>query len=174
MLADRRLHDRWWHADTLVDEINTRCQLADDLQLQKQEVDKINTRCRLANEVQVQKQLLRIVIRHTEASDQQEMILLSSINNSFYTAVTLSERRRKTKEHDFFHVTSSKAVPVFPTATNAASWTTNNASEALPPRTRQRVDFLIWRNLLPLRQHPKSAENRHRNLQVHVKTVLML
>ena len=47
----------------------------------------------------------------------------------------------KTKKHDFFHVTSSKNVPVFPTATNSASWTTHNASEALPPRTRQHVDF---------------------------------
>ena len=90
VLADRRLRNRLWHADTLVDEINTRCRLANEVQLQKQEVDEINTRCRLANEVQVQKhELLRIVIRHTEASHQQEMILLSTINNSFYTAVTL-------------------------------------------------------------------------------------
>jgi hypothetical protein len=48
----------------------------------------------------------------------------------------------KTRKHDFFHVTSSKVVPVFPTASTAVSWTTNYASNALPPRTRQHVDFL--------------------------------
>ena len=97
VLADRRLHDRWWHADTLVDEINTRCRLADDAQVQKQE-------------------LLRIVSKaYGSKSSAGNVFVVNNQQFILYRHDFSKKEEGKTKKHDFFHVTSSKNVPVFPT-----------------------------------------------------------
>jgi hypothetical protein len=123
VVGDARLHNKWWHADALVDEINTRCQLIDDLKIHKKELQRV-----VSNEY------------HNKSTAGNDFVM-NRKEFKLYRHDFFKKEEGKTKRYDFFHVTASQLVPVFPTASNSASWMAQNASQALPPRTRQHVDF---------------------------------
>ncbi len=71
--------------------------------------------------------------------------------NSFILTWLSTKEQLKAKRHAIFHVTSSKAVPVFPTASNSASWMTNNAyshgkNTTMPTRQEHNnmLTFPLW------------------------------
>jgi hypothetical protein len=126
VFEDSRLHDTWWQARTLVDEINTRYQLEGDIEVKKSE-------------------LLRVVNKEYQGK--------STAGNNFVGAggnerLKLFRHDFKTREdggkqvkYDFFQVTALVVPLSYPTASNSIAWKDQNASMPLPPRTRQHVDF---------------------------------
>ena len=127
VFRDARLHDVWWQADTLVDEINTRCQLGDDVKVTKSE-------------------LLRVVGKeyHDKSSEGNIFVgvcddeQLKLFRHDFKTTRDAEGKRLK---YDFFQVTAKVCPESYPTVSNSVAWKEQNTSKALPPRTRQHVDF---------------------------------
>ena len=125
VFKDVRLHNTWWQASTLVNEINTRYQLRDSMEVKKSE-------------------LLRVINKEYHEK---------SIEGNIFVGVGDSEQLKlfrhdfKTRndgqqvKYDFFQVTARTIPQMYPTASNSEAWREQNASNLLPPRTRQHVDF---------------------------------
>jgi hypothetical protein len=124
VLQDSRFHEVWWQADTLLDEINTRCQLGDDLKVKKSE-------------------LLRVVGKEYHEKSIEGNIFAGASGKQ----LKLFRHDFKTREdgkqlkYDFFQVSEREVPQSYPTASNSVAWKEQNASHPLPPRTRQHVDF---------------------------------
>ncbi|KAI2493895.1 hypothetical protein MHU86_20622 [Fragilaria crotonensis] len=126
LFQDARLHHIWWQADTLVDEINTRYQLADDMKIEKAEL------LRVVGKEYHEKSMEGNLF--TGSSDQEQLKLF---RHDFKTR----EKSGKQVKYDFFQVTGKGVPESYPSVSNAAAWKEQNASKLLPPRTRQHVDY---------------------------------
>jgi hypothetical protein len=108
VLQDSRLHEVWRQADTLLDEINTRCQLGDDLKVKSQNFYVL----------------------------WEKSTMRSPLKDDFKT-----REDGKQLKYDFFQVSVREVPQSYPTASNSVAWNERNATQPLPPRTRQHVDF---------------------------------
>ena len=131
VFQDTRLHDAWWQVDTLVDEINTRYQLGEDIKVKKTE-------------------LLRVVGKeyHEKSIEGNTFVCDSSTSSDagrrlklFRHDLKASREGGKQTKYDFFQVTAMAVPQTYPTASKSVAWKEQNASKPLPPRTRQHVDF---------------------------------
>ena len=89
VVADERLHDKWWHADALVDEINTRCQLIDDLKIHKKELQLVVSR------------------EYHNKSTAGNVFVINGQQFKLYCHDFFKKEEGKTKRYDFFHVTAN-------------------------------------------------------------------
>ena len=120
----------WWQASTLVDEINTRYQLRDSLEVKKSEL------LRVINKEYQEKSIEgNIFVGVGAAGGSNEQLKL--FRHDFKTR----NQENKLVKYDFFQVTARAIPQSYPTASNSIVWMEQNASNPLPPRTRQHVDF---------------------------------
>ena len=124
VLQDSQLHEVWWQADTLLDEINTRCQLQDDLKVKKSE-------------------LLRVVGKEYHEKSIEGNIFVGGGGEQLklFRHDFKAREDGKQQKYDFFQVSVKDVPHSYPTASNSVAWKEQNASHPLPPRTRQHVDF---------------------------------
>ena len=109
----------------MLDEINTRCQLGDDLKVKKSE-------------------LLRVVGKEYHEKSIEGNIFAGASGKQLLKLFRHDFKTRedgKQLKYDFFQVSEREVPQSYPTASNSVAWKEQNASHPLPPRTRQHVDF---------------------------------
>ena len=126
LFQDARLHDIWWQARILVDEINTRYQLEGEMEVKKSE-------------------LLRVVGKEYHEKLIEGNIFVGASGDKclklFRHDFKTREEGGKQVKYDFFQVTVRVVPQSYPTTSNSLAWKEQNALKMLPPRTRQHVDF---------------------------------
>ncbi len=127
VFQDTRLHDVWWQAHILVDEINTRYQLEGEMKIKKTE-------------------LLRVVRREYHEKSIEGNIFVGASGDGqlklFRHDFKTREEGGKQVKYDFFQVTTRVLPQSYPATSNLLAWKEQVASKRLPPRTRQHVDFI--------------------------------
>lgn len=96
VFQDVRLRDAWWQADSLVDEINTRCQLGDDIKVTKSEL------LRVVGKEYHDKSTEGNIFVGSSSGDE----LLRLFRHDFKAA---REAGGKQQKYDFFQVTAKEA-----------------------------------------------------------------
>ncbi|KAI2490954.1 hypothetical protein MHU86_23613 [Fragilaria crotonensis] len=146
VLKDSRLHDVWWQADVLVDEINVRCHLEDTVKVKKSE-------------------LLRVVGKdyHEKSIEGNMFVGASGEQLKLFRHDFKTREEGKQLKYDFFQVTARVVPESYPTASKSVAWKQQNASQPLPPRTRQHVDFTSAHHFAP---SPEASANKKRKAAV--------
>ncbi|KAI2506475.1 hypothetical protein MHU86_7990 [Fragilaria crotonensis] len=146
VFQDTRLHDIWWQAHILVDEVNTRYQLEGEMEIKKSE-------------------LLRVVGKEYHEKSIEGNIFVGASGDE---QLKLFRHDFKTREdgkqvkYDFFQVTARTVPQSYPTTSNSLVWKEQNASMVLPPRTRQHVNFTSSRYFSP--DEVSASTNKKRKI----------
>jgi hypothetical protein len=110
------MSDHWIHVDMLVEYINSKFRLEDELALEKA------TTMRVVNKV------------YSDMSSSGNKVVIDD-NVTIYLFRHEYKSSSGQRQH-FFHATQKQLAPLFPSSNNAAAWQSNFASDLLPPMTR--------------------------------------